>query len=99
MPGLVPGIHAQKPSPTSEVVCSGAACGRMLRIRLGMAGTSPAMTSRGSAQPNYISDSETFHFPRTALPQGGNIGAGHLASYPAPFLVLVRPAVRRALRT
>jgi hypothetical protein len=30
--GLVPGIHAQKPSPTtSKVVCNGAACGRMLR--------------------------------------------------------------------
>jgi len=38
MPGLVPGIHAQKPSPTSKVVCNGAAW---------MAGTSPAMTSKG----------------------------------------------------
>jgi hypothetical protein len=65
--GLVPGIHAQRPSPTSKVVCSGAACGRMLRIRLGIAGTSPAMTSKGSAQPNYVPDSETFRFPRTAL--------------------------------
>jgi len=44
MPGLVPGIRAQKPPP-SKFVCSGAACGRMLRIRLGMAGTSPAMTT------------------------------------------------------
>jgi hypothetical protein len=24
MPGLVPGIHAQKPSPTSKVFCNGA---------------------------------------------------------------------------
>jgi hypothetical protein len=72
--GLVPGIHAQKPSPTtSKVVCNGAACGRMLRIRLGMAGTSPAKTSKGSAQPNCISDSATFRFPRTALPAAGGV--------------------------
>jgi hypothetical protein len=38
MPGLVPGIHAQKPSQTSKVVCGDAAW---------MAGTSPAMTPKG----------------------------------------------------
>src|ERR1700722_2986401 len=47
MPGLVPGIHAQTPSRTSIAVRSGGACGRMLRIRLGMAGTSPAVTDAG----------------------------------------------------
>jgi hypothetical protein len=65
MPGLVPGIHAQKPSPTSKVVCSGAAW---------MAGTSPAMTSKDREQPNYISDSVSFRFPRTALREAGEGG-------------------------
>jgi len=58
LPGLVPGIHAQKPSPTSKVACSGAAW---------MAGTSPATTSMGGAQPDYISGFATSRFPRTRL--------------------------------
>ena len=58
MPGLVPGIHARKPSRTSIVVCNGAAW---------MAGTSPAMTPKGSEQTNYSSDFATFHFPRTVM--------------------------------
>ena len=53
MPDLVPGIHAHQPSRTSRVVCSGAACGRMLRIHLGTAGTSPATTSKGGAQLGF----------------------------------------------
>jgi len=34
-----------------------------------MAGTSPAMTPKGSEQSNYSSDFATFHFPRTAVEQ------------------------------
>jgi hypothetical protein len=45
MAGLVPAIHAQKPSSTVSVVCRGAAW---------MAGTRPAMTSKGGAQPDRI---------------------------------------------
>jgi hypothetical protein len=45
MAGLVPAIHAVTRSLTRKVFRSGAACGRMLRIRLGMAETSPAMTA------------------------------------------------------
>src|SRR5580693_7723503 len=48
VPGLVPGIHAVRKPPTSKVSCIRSACGRMLRIRLGIAGTSPAKTPRGS---------------------------------------------------
>jgi hypothetical protein len=66
MPGLVPGIHAQKPSTTSKVVCVGAAW---------MAGTSPAMTSKDGEQPDCISDSVTLRFPRTALCKAGRSGA------------------------
>jgi hypothetical protein len=47
MAGLVPAIHAGPPTLILKIVRKGAACGRMLRIRLGMAGTSPAMTSVG----------------------------------------------------
>src|SRR5258708_29866963 len=48
MAGLVPAIHAVMLLPTSEVSRSGAACGRMLCIRFGMAGTSPAMTAESA---------------------------------------------------
>jgi hypothetical protein len=51
VPGLVSGIHAVRKPPTSKVSCNGAACGRMLRIRLGIAGTSPAKTPRGPIPP------------------------------------------------
>ena len=39
VPGLVPGIHAERKPPTSKVYCNGAAW---------VAGTSPAKTLRGS---------------------------------------------------
>jgi hypothetical protein len=46
LPGLVPGIHAAPLRTVFEISDSGTACGRMPRIRLGMAGTSPAKTRR-----------------------------------------------------
>jgi hypothetical protein len=45
MAGLVPAIHAQRPSSPLSGVCRGAAW---------MAGTSPAMTAKGGAQPDRI---------------------------------------------
>jgi hypothetical protein len=62
MPGLVPGIHAQKPSPTSKVVCGGAAW---------MAGTSPAMTTVGCTVIKFSRFSCRLEFPRTGLHKGG----------------------------
>jgi hypothetical protein len=69
MPGLVPGIHAQKPSRTSKDVCSGAARGRMLRIRLGMAGTSH--DGEGSRIRPIVLRYCYFRFPQTAVRKGG----------------------------
>jgi hypothetical protein len=60
VPGLVPGIHAERKPPTSKVYCNSAACGRMLRIRLGMAGTSPAKTPRGSIPHRFSRATRLF---------------------------------------
>jgi hypothetical protein len=51
--GLVPAIHAVPLSRTSNVVRKGAACGRMLRIRLGMPGTSPGKTTVGKREQKF----------------------------------------------
>jgi hypothetical protein len=52
MAGLVPAIHAAPLRTTFEVRENGSAYGRMLRIRLGMAGLVPAMTSGGCKDSN-----------------------------------------------
>jgi hypothetical protein len=44
MAGLVPAIHAALPRATLEVLDGRWACGRMLRIRLGMPGTRPRLS-------------------------------------------------------
>lgn len=46
---LVTAIHAVPPPLGLKAHCVGAACGRMQSIRLGVAGTSPAMTGLGRA--------------------------------------------------
>jgi hypothetical protein len=44
VPGLVPGIHAERKPPTSKVYCNSAAW---------MAGTSPAKTPKGSVSLRF----------------------------------------------
>jgi hypothetical protein len=44
---------------------------RTRSCRTGQPWDKPGMTSKGSTQPNYISDSATFRFPRTVLPAAG----------------------------
>jgi hypothetical protein len=52
MAGLVPVIRAAPLWTIFKIGLGGAACGRMLRIRLGMAGTSPAKTRGGCKDYN-----------------------------------------------
>ena len=78
MPGLVPGIHAVTQRPASKVACSGAACGRLLHNRLGMAGTSPAMTSH-RLRPSASGRARKHLFRIQRVPRVGETGQNVIA--------------------
>jgi hypothetical protein len=69
-----PGHSRRAEAANFESFLQRAACGRMLRIRLGIAGTIPAMTTKDGTQANCVSVCAAFRFPGQPCLGGGRSG-------------------------